>query len=164
MFIHADHEKLKGIVLYDHCDECEAQTTRLWELDTDTLRTVAALDKNQPAVSHADRKARKTLELYARIVTDSGVLEHAYHGNLIPYLKTKGFALFNGCDACEAIIASSDLCDQQTIADRAGVSLAAVRKWRQRYDAFPSAVLIIGGSPAFSWTAVSRWLMQTGRS
>ena len=161
---HAYHDDLKGIVLYDGCDRCEEQTTRLWELDADTLRTVAALDKNQPAVSHADRKARETLELYARIVADSGVLKHAYHGNLIPYHKAKGFALFNGCDACEAVIAASDLCDQQTIADRAGVSLAAVRKWRQRYDAFPSAVLVIGGSPAFSWTAVRRWLTATGRS
>ena len=61
-------------------------------------------------------------------------------------------------------IAVSDLCDQQTIADRAGVSLAAVRKWRQRYDAFPSPVVVIGGSPAFSWTAVRRWLKATGRS
>ena len=78
---HAYHGDLKGIILFDGCDECETRATRLWEMDIYTLRAIAALDKFEIAnngtggASHADRKALETLELYARIVDASGILE-----------------------------------------------------------------------------------------
>ena len=58
---------------------------------------------------------------------------------------------------------TEDICDQRTIADRAGVSVEAVRKWRQRYEDFPAPVIVIGKSPAFNWTDVYDWLVRTGR-
>ena len=73
---HVYHDDLKGIVLYDGCGECEEQATRLWELDVDQLRTVAALDRYGAGhESYSDRKALETLELYARLVADSGITE-----------------------------------------------------------------------------------------
>ena len=72
---HAYHGDLKGIVLYDGCDECETRATRLWEMDVDHLRGIAALYTRLPEASYADRKALMTLELYARLVADSGITE-----------------------------------------------------------------------------------------
>ena len=72
---HAYHGDLKGIVLFDGCDECENRATHLWEMDVDHLRGITALYARLPEASYADRKALMTLELYARLVTDSGINE-----------------------------------------------------------------------------------------
>ena len=59
------------------------------------------------------------------------------------------------------------LCNQQTIATHAGVSVATIRKWQQRYQEFPSPVTHTGRfnqSPMFNWVSVRHWLIDTGRN
>ena len=53
------------------------RATRIWELDGNNLLRLGALGMSETLVgtSHADRKALETLELYARLVADSGILE-----------------------------------------------------------------------------------------
>ena len=71
---HAYHGDLKGIVLYDGCMACENRTEKLWEIDPDNLRRLAALDRfGSGHESYADRKALETLQVYARIVAASGI-------------------------------------------------------------------------------------------
>lgn len=50
-----------------------------------------------------------------------------------------------------------DLVDTKTIADRLGVSVVTVRKWRERHTSFPSPVARFSNVPVWSWEAVERW-------
>lgn len=67
-----------------------------------------------------------------------------------------------------------DLVGPADIAQRAGVTVSAVRKWRERYADFPGPLAVIGagrraprgeaaGSPVWAWAPVARWLDATGR-
>lgn len=66
---HAPHDGLRGVVLYDGCQECENRVDKLWKLDQNNLQRLARLiyegDEN---VSRADGKAMETLRLWARVV------------------------------------------------------------------------------------------------
>lgn len=49
------------------------------------------------------------------------------------------------------------------VARRAGVGRAAVSNWRRRHPDFPEPVEN-GPSPLFSWSAVEKWLVATGKA
>ena len=50
------------------------------------------------------------------------------------------------------------------IARQAGVGRAAVANWRKRYPDFPQPVAGGANNPMFSWVAVQRWLVDTGKA
>lgn len=57
-----------------------------------------------------------------------------------------------------------DLVGAKDIAERAGVKVDSVHKWRDRHSAFPQPVAIVSGSiPVWTWGSVRRWLETTGR-
>ena len=67
-----------------------------------------------------------------------------------------------------------DLVAAGDVAQRAGVTVSAVRKWRARYSDFPAPLAVVGagrraprgeaaGTPVWAWAQVARWLETTGR-
>ena len=57
-----------------------------------------------------------------------------------------------------------DLVGVPEIAERLGVTVHAVRRWRQRSLAFPDPLAIVATSvPVWEWRTVERWARATGR-
>ena len=50
------------------------------------------------------------------------------------------------------------------IADRLGVTRAAVDKWRVRDVGFPAPAWTVGGRPAWDWADITAWAHATGRT
>lgn len=57
-----------------------------------------------------------------------------------------------------------DLITAARIARRVGIGRAAVANWRKRYPDFPQPVDAGSSSPLFSWDAVQKWLVDTGKA
>lgn len=52
---------------------------------------------------------------------------------------------------------------QTEIAERLGVPLDTVRKWRTR-GLLPAPTWTVGGRPAWDWSDIDTWARETGRS
>lgn len=57
---------------------------------------------------------------------------------------------------------SDDLVGVSDIAERLGVTPAAVSNWHKRHDTFPQPAMIIGKRPAWIWADVVRWNEDRG--
>lgn len=55
-----------------------------------------------------------------------------------------------------------DLVGAHEIADRLGVSVTTVHKWRQRYDSFPEPYVVLAVGPVFYWPDVQVWHDTSG--
>lgn len=53
--------------------------------------------------------------------------------------------------------------DSGAIAERAGVERKTVHAWRDRHEAFPAPLLMLGTGPLWDWLDVEEWLSATGR-
>lgn len=56
-----------------------------------------------------------------------------------------------------------DLVGPAEVAERAGVTRAAVDRWRERHPAFPAPIVRLRQGPVWHWADVERWLRETGR-
>ena len=79
MTAHAPHGVTESI-LYDNCPRCEYQALNLWELDTTSLRNLAALARflhdgglRRSELTNTEIKAVEHLRLIARVVFASGI-------------------------------------------------------------------------------------------
>lgn len=59
---------------------------------------------------------------------------------------------------------SADPVGTVEIAQRLGVSRAAVDAWRARGLGFPEPRWTVGGRPAWEWADVHAWAVSTGRA
>lgn len=56
-----------------------------------------------------------------------------------------------------------DLAGIAEIAERAGVTKAAVQQWRRRGLGFPDPIVTLAATPVWEWPDIERWLRDTGR-
>lgn len=49
------------------------------------------------------------------------------------------------------------------IAERLGVTVHAVRRWRTRHDTFPQPWVTLAVGPIWRWSDVAAWAKRTGR-
>lgn len=49
------------------------------------------------------------------------------------------------------------------IAERLGVTVHAVRRWRERHEDFPEPWAQLAVGPIWQWSDVERWAQATGR-
>lgn len=61
------------------------------------------------------------------------------------------------------MVDTDDLVTIQEIAWMGGVTPPAVCNWIQRYDTFPTPLMMLGDVRGWSRRGVQRWLKQTGR-
>lgn len=61
------------------------------------------------------------------------------------------------------LVAFEDLAGRQEIADRLGVTVAAVDTWRRRYPTFPTPLVVLSATPIWRWSAVASWARATPR-
>lgn len=61
-------------------------------------------------------------------------------------------------------IETKDLVGCSEIANKSGVSTAAVVNWANRYADFPRPLASLGCGPIFLWSDVKKWLTATGRN
>ena len=52
----------------------------------------------------------------------------------------------------------SDLVGAAEIAQRLGIDVSAVHKWRQRYDDFPEPVARLRAGLVWAWPDVAQWV------
>jgi predicted DNA-binding transcriptional regulator AlpA len=55
-----------------------------------------------------------------------------------------------------------DLVSQAEIAERLGVSLKTIHKWRERYPHFPEPYVILAIGPIWQWVEVETWHRTKG--
>lgn len=54
--------------------------------------------------------------------------------------------------------------DTAAIAERLNVTVHAVRRWRQRHEAFPAPWATLAVGPVWRWLEVQQWAQDTGRA
>ena len=61
------------------------------------------------------------------------------------------------------LVAFDDLVGRQEIAEKLGVTVAAVDTWRRRYATFPEPIAVLSSTPIWRWSIVSSWARSTPR-
>lgn len=61
------------------------------------------------------------------------------------------------------LLDTEDLVGIGEIAERTGVSSAAVTNWQTRHTEFPEPLVKLSCGPVFEWKEVYAWLVATGR-
>ncbi len=64
--------------------------------------------------------------------------------------------------AKRAVTSRLDLVGKNEIAERLGVSVPAVQRWRYADLGFPESDYVISGTPVWRWSRVDRWAKKNG--
>ena len=55
------------------------------------------------------------------------------------------------------LIDRRNIVDSREIADKLGVKIGTVRKWRHRYESFPAPLKVLSVGPVWDWVEVNDW-------
>jgi hypothetical protein len=61
------------------------------------------------------------------------------------------------------LVPFADLVGRQEIAERLGITVAAIDTWRRRYPSFPDPLIVLSSTPIWRWSIVAAWAHATPR-